>query len=49
MCRRAVARLLQLTRVAFLTDVDFVSPLCSQVVYEGLVDDIFRIKCGAYQ
>lgn len=27
-------------------DVDFVTPLCSQVVYEGLVDDIFRIKCG---
>uniref|UniRef100_A0A0E9RNT4 Uncharacterized protein n=1 Tax=Anguilla anguilla TaxID=7936 RepID=A0A0E9RNT4_ANGAN len=26
-------------------DVDFVTPLCSQVVYEGLVDDIFRIKC----
>uniref|UniRef100_A0A8D0CDY8 VPS33B late endosome and lysosome associated n=1 Tax=Scleropages formosus TaxID=113540 RepID=A0A8D0CDY8_SCLFO len=25
-------------------DVDFVTPLCSQVVYEGLVDDIFRIK-----
>lgn len=32
-----------LTRFA---DVDFVTPLCSQVVYEGLVDDIFRIKCG---
>lgn len=30
----------------FHTDVDFVTPLCSQVVYEGLVDDIFRIKCG---
>ncbi|XP_053274491.1 vacuolar protein sorting-associated protein 33B isoform X1 [Pleuronectes platessa] len=27
-------------------DVDLVTPLCSQVVYEGLVDDIFRIKCG---
>ncbi|KAG7482519.1 vacuolar protein sorting-associated protein 33B [Solea senegalensis] len=27
-------------------DVDFVTPLCSQVVYEGLVDDIFKIKCG---
>ncbi|KAK6475118.1 vacuolar protein sorting-associated protein 33B-like isoform X1 [Huso huso] len=27
-------------------DVDFVTSLCSQVVYEGLVDDIFRIKCG---
>lgn len=30
----------------FIADVDFVTPLCSQVVYEGLVDDIFRIKCG---
>uniref|UniRef100_A0A674ESJ9 VPS33B late endosome and lysosome associated n=1 Tax=Salmo trutta TaxID=8032 RepID=A0A674ESJ9_SALTR len=27
-------------------DVDLVTPLCSQVVYEGLVDDIFTIKCG---
>lgn len=33
----------------FFADVDFVTPLCSQVVYEGLVDDIFRIKCGGYQ
>lgn len=30
-------------------DVDYVTPLCSQVVYEGLVDDIFRIKCGGYE
>ncbi|XP_066557647.1 vacuolar protein sorting-associated protein 33B isoform X2 [Amia ocellicauda] len=30
-------------------DVDFVTSLCSQVVYEGLVDDIFRIKCGSVQ
>ncbi|XP_071777233.1 vacuolar protein sorting-associated protein 33B [Centroberyx gerrardi] len=30
-------------------DVDFVSPLCSQVVYEGLVDDIFKIKCGCVE
>lgn len=29
-----------------LSDVDFVTALCSQVVYEGLVDDTFRIKCG---
>ncbi|KAG8145328.1 hypothetical protein E2320_013655 [Naja naja] len=28
-------------------DVDYVTALCSQVVYEGLVDDIFRIKCGS--
>ncbi|XP_068617048.1 vacuolar protein sorting-associated protein 33B [Brachionichthys hirsutus] len=30
-------------------DVDFVTPLCSQVVYEGLMDDIFRIKCGCVE
>ncbi|EHB18471.1 Vacuolar protein sorting-associated protein 33B [Heterocephalus glaber] len=28
-------------------DMDFVTALCSQVVYEGLVDDTFRIKCGS--
>lgn len=27
-------------------DMDYVTALCSQVVYEGLVDDTFRIKCG---
>uniref|UniRef100_A0A8C5M3K2 VPS33B late endosome and lysosome associated n=1 Tax=Leptobrachium leishanense TaxID=445787 RepID=A0A8C5M3K2_9ANUR len=37
--------------VAFIIDrdVDYVTPLCSQVVYEGLVDDIFRIKCGSVE
>ncbi|XP_014031757.2 vacuolar protein sorting-associated protein 33B isoform X2 [Salmo salar] len=30
-------------------DVDLVTPLCSQVVYEGLLDDIFRIKCGCVE
>ncbi|MEE6503457.1 hypothetical protein FKM82_004827 [Ascaphus truei] len=30
-------------------DVDYVTALCSQVVYEGLVDDIFRIKCGSVE
>lgn len=30
-------------------DVDLVTPLCSQVVYEGLVDDVFRIKCGCVE
>ncbi|XP_062927093.1 vacuolar protein sorting-associated protein 33B isoform X1 [Mobula hypostoma] len=35
-------------RVFFIDrDVDYVSPMCSQVVYEGLVDDVFRIKCGS--
>uniref|UniRef100_A0A8C6TZJ8 VPS33B late endosome and lysosome associated n=1 Tax=Neogobius melanostomus TaxID=47308 RepID=A0A8C6TZJ8_9GOBI len=24
-------------------------PFCSQVVYEGLVDDVFRIKCGCVE
>lgn len=33
---------------ALLSDVDFVTALCSQVVYEGLVDDTFRIKCGEW-
>ncbi|XP_030045526.1 vacuolar protein sorting-associated protein 33B [Microcaecilia unicolor] len=33
----------------FDRDVDYVTPLCSQVVYEGLVDDIFRIKCGSVE
>ncbi|XP_062357498.1 vacuolar protein sorting-associated protein 33B isoform X6 [Cinclus cinclus] len=33
----------------FLTDrdMDYVTALCSQVVYEGIVDDTFRIKCGS--
>lgn len=31
-----------------VSDVDFVTALCSQVVYEGLVDDTFRIKCGKW-
>ncbi|XP_075063921.1 vacuolar protein sorting-associated protein 33B [Mixophyes fleayi] len=37
--------------IAFMIDrdVDYVTPLCSQVVYEGLVDDIFRIKCGSVE
>ncbi|XP_077328479.1 vacuolar protein sorting-associated protein 33B isoform X1 [Lithobates pipiens] len=30
-------------------DVDYVTPLCSQLVYEGVVDDIFRIKCGSVE
>ncbi|KAG8575371.1 hypothetical protein GDO81_009537 [Engystomops pustulosus] len=32
-----------------LPDVDYITPMCSQVVYEGLVDDIFRIKCGSVE
>lgn len=41
--------LLNVNVVSVSADVDFVSPLCSQVVYEGLVDDIFRIKCGEFE
>ncbi|KAF7239559.1 Vacuolar protein sorting-associated protein 33B [Varanus komodoensis] len=33
--------------VSAFSDVDYVTALCSQVVYEGLVDDMFRIKCGS--
>lgn len=32
-----------------IADMDYVTALCSQVVYEGLVDDTFRIKCGRWQ
>ncbi|KAM6058406.1 vacuolar protein sorting-associated protein 33B isoform 1-T1 [Chlamydotis macqueenii] len=28
-------------------DTDYMTALCSQMVYEGLVDDTFRIKCGS--
>lgn len=31
-----------------VSDMDFVTALCSQMVYEGLVDDTFRIKCGQW-
>lgn len=31
---------------SLVADMDYVTALCSQVVYEGLVDDTFRIKCG---
>lgn len=30
-------------------DVDMVTPLCSQVTYEGLLDDIFGINCGVVE
>lgn len=46
--RRAELRFILPNVVVVFPDVDFVTPLCSQVVYEGLVDDIFRIKCGEY-
>lgn len=47
--QRATSRPSPYSLGCVLTDVDFVTPLCSQVVYEGLVDDIFRIKCGEYE
>lgn len=34
------------SHLALVADTDYVTALCSQVVYEGLVDDTFRIKCG---
>ncbi|XP_033499352.1 vacuolar protein sorting-associated protein 33B [Epinephelus lanceolatus] len=44
------ARIAEIGKVFLIDrDVDFVTPLCSQVVYEGLVDDIFRIKCGCVE
>ena len=30
----------------YVSEVDYVTPLCSQVTYEGLLDDIFGIHCG---
>ena len=32
--------------IIYCTEVDYVSPLCSQVTYEGLLDDSFGICCG---
>ncbi|XP_056134403.1 vacuolar protein sorting-associated protein 33B isoform X2 [Lampris incognitus] len=44
------ARQAEIGNVFFIDrDVDYITPLCSQVVYEGLVDDIFRIKCGCVE
>lgn len=36
-------------RPVLVADTDYVTALCSQMVYEGLVDDTFRIKCGRSQ
>lgn len=32
--------------ILFLSDVDFVTPLCSQLTYEGILDDTFGIQSG---
>ena len=32
----------------FIADVDFVTPLCTQVTYEGLLDDTFGISSGKF-
>lgn len=32
-----------------MLDVDLISPLCSQVTYEGLLDDTFGIQCGVVE
>ena len=31
---------------SMIADVDFVTPLCTQVTYEGLLDDTFGISSG---
>ena len=33
-------------QILIISDVDFVTPLCSQLTYEGLLDDTFGISCG---
>lgn len=33
-------------KLSFYVDVDYVTPLCSQLTYEGLLDETFGIKCG---
>ena len=32
--------------ILFDRKTDFVTPLCSQLTYEGILDDVFGIKCG---
>ena len=34
--------------VLCFSEVDYVTPLCSQVTYEGLLDDMFGIHTGTY-
>ncbi len=29
-----------------ISDIDYVTPLCTQVTYEGLLDDTFGISAG---
>ena len=29
-----------------IADKDYVTPLCSQVTYEGLLQDTFGMECG---
>ena len=31
------------------SEVDYVTPLCSQVTYEGLLDDMFGIHAGSFK
>ena len=33
----------------FFSDIDCVTPLCSQLAYEGLLADVFGISSGLYQ
>lgn len=32
----------------FISDVDLVTPLCSQVTYEGVLDETFGITSGKH-
>ncbi len=33
----------------YFLDVDYVTPLCSQLSYEGLLADVFGISGGKYE
>jgi len=39
----------RLTGVAELVQVDLVTPMCTQLTYEGLIDEVFGIKNGVVQ
>lgn len=36
----------QIADIYIPPEMDLVTPLCSQVTYEGLLDDMFGIQCG---
>ena len=45
-CHREFRQGLFWHELSSLVDVDYVTPLCSQLTYEGLLDETFGIKCG---